>query len=133
MTVHERNHERRDSRCRLYGQSTVLLLGLSETNTIGSYLADSQRLTGYLAYPEGLPVQLDPSSIPSDSFHGAHMDITTRPSALLTTATTTTILAIARTAISLLGRLSDGSIIFRATYHEEGQCDEDLPIIHPVD
>ena len=42
-----------------------------------SYLADSQRLTGYLVYPEGLPVQLIPSSIPSYSFHGAHMDITT--------------------------------------------------------
>src|SRR5215468_7203603 len=42
-----------------------------------SYLADSQRRTGYLVYPEGLPVSLDPSSIPSYSFHGAHMDITT--------------------------------------------------------
>src|SRR5262249_58179808 len=42
-----------------------------------SYLADSQGLTGYLVYPEGLPVQMDPLSIPSDSFHGAHMDITT--------------------------------------------------------
>ena len=43
-----------------------------------SYLADSQGLTGYLVYPEGLPVQLDPSSIPSYSFHGAHMECTTR-------------------------------------------------------
>jgi hypothetical protein len=42
-----------------------------------SYLADSQGLTGYLVYPEGLPIQMDPSSIPSYSFHGAHMDITT--------------------------------------------------------
>jgi hypothetical protein len=42
-----------------------------------SYLADSQRLTGCLVYPEGLPVQLDPLPIPSYSFHGAHMDITT--------------------------------------------------------
>src|SRR5215467_11090920 len=42
-----------------------------------SCLADSQRLTGYLVYPEGLPVQLDPSSIPSYSFHGAHMECTT--------------------------------------------------------
>src|SRR5215813_7594751 len=43
-----------------------------------SHLADSQGLTGSLVDPEGLPVQLDPSSIPSYSFHGAHMDITTR-------------------------------------------------------
>src|SRR4029453_13637962 len=42
-----------------------------------SPLADSQGLTGYLVHPEGLPVQLDPSSIPSYSFHGAHMDCTT--------------------------------------------------------
>src|SRR5215510_2683673 len=42
-----------------------------------SYLADSQRLTGYLVDPEGLPVSLDPSSIPSYSFHGAHMECTT--------------------------------------------------------
>src|SRR5262249_43293418 len=42
-----------------------------------SYLADSQGLTGYLVYPEGLPVQMDSWSIPSDSFHGAHMDSTT--------------------------------------------------------
>ena len=40
-------------------------------------LAGSQRLTGSLVYPVGLPIQMDPSSIPSDSFHGAHMDITT--------------------------------------------------------
>src|SRR5262245_60962697 len=46
-----------------------------------SYLADSQRLTGYLVYPEGLPIQMDPSSIPSYSFHGAHMDSTTLPAA----------------------------------------------------
>src|SRR5262245_48385849 len=46
-----------------------------------SYLADSQRLTGYLVYPEGLPVSLDPSSIPSYSFHGAHMDSTTQQGA----------------------------------------------------
>ena len=26
---------------------------------------------------QGLPIQMDPSSIPSYSFHGAHMDITT--------------------------------------------------------
>src|SRR5262249_44988571 len=32
-------------------------------------------------YPEGLPIQMDPSSIPSYSFHGAHMDITTLPTA----------------------------------------------------
>ena len=43
-----------------------------------SHLADSQGLTGYLVYPEGLPIYMDPSSIPSYSFHGAHMDITTR-------------------------------------------------------
>jgi hypothetical protein len=42
-----------------------------------SYLADSQRLTGDLEYPEGLPIQLDHSSIPSYSFHGAHMECTT--------------------------------------------------------
>jgi hypothetical protein len=42
-----------------------------------SHLADSQGLTGYLVYPEGLPIQMDPSSIPSYSFHGAHMVITT--------------------------------------------------------
>ena len=42
-----------------------------------SQLADSQGLTGYLVYPEGLLIQMDPSSIPSYSFHGAHMDITT--------------------------------------------------------
>src|SRR5215471_6577758 len=42
-----------------------------------SCLADSQRLTGYLVYPEGLPIQMDPSSIPSYSFHGAHMECTT--------------------------------------------------------
>ena len=42
-----------------------------------SYLADSQGLTGYLVYPAGLPIQRDPSSIPSYSFHGAHLDITT--------------------------------------------------------
>src|SRR5215471_16702948 len=42
-----------------------------------SCLADSQRLIGYLVYPKGLPVQLDPSSIPSYSFHGAHMECTT--------------------------------------------------------
>src|SRR5262245_902421 len=42
-----------------------------------SYLADSQRLTGYLVDPEGLPVSLDPSSIPSYSFHGAHIECTT--------------------------------------------------------
>src|SRR5262249_10443713 len=42
-----------------------------------SYLADSQGLTGSLVYPAGLPIQMDPSSIPSYSFHGAHMDITT--------------------------------------------------------
>ena len=49
-----------------------------------SFLADSQRLTGSLVDPEGLPVQLDPSSIPSYSFHCAHMDITTnsRPHSL---------------------------------------------------
>jgi hypothetical protein len=49
-----------------------------------SYLADSQGLTGYLVYPEGLPVQMDSLSIPSDSFHGAHMAITTstRPTRL---------------------------------------------------
>src|SRR5262249_17300560 len=27
--------------------------------------------------PEGLPIQMDPSSMPSDSFHGAHLDSTT--------------------------------------------------------
>ena len=42
-----------------------------------SYLADSQGLTGYLVDPEGLPISMDPASIPSYSFHGAHMDITT--------------------------------------------------------
>jgi hypothetical protein len=39
-----------------------------------AYLADSQRLRGFLVYPKGLPVQLDPSSIPSYSFHSAHID-----------------------------------------------------------
>ena len=42
-----------------------------------SYLADSQRLTGYLVYSEGLPIQMDHWSIPSYSFHGAHRDSTT--------------------------------------------------------
>src|SRR6516164_914444 len=42
-----------------------------------SYLADSQRLAGYLVYPEGLPIQMDPSSMPSYSFYDAHMDSTT--------------------------------------------------------
>ena len=42
-----------------------------------SYLADSQRLAGYLVYPGGLPVPLDSSSIPSYSFHGAHLCSTT--------------------------------------------------------
>ena len=41
-----------------------------------SYLAASQRLTGYRAYPEGLPVRRDHSSIPSYSFHGVHMECT---------------------------------------------------------
>src|SRR6516165_3123637 len=43
-----------------------------------SYLADSQGLTGSLVDPEGLSVQLDPASIPSYSFHGAHMECTTK-------------------------------------------------------
>jgi hypothetical protein len=42
----------------------------------------TQRLTGPLAYPEGLPVQLDHWSIPSASFHGAHMDSPTGRSAM---------------------------------------------------
>jgi hypothetical protein len=46
-----------------------------------SHLADSQGLTGYLVYPEGLPVQKDLLSIPSYSFYGAHMAITTKPKA----------------------------------------------------
>ena len=33
----------------------------------------------------GLPVQLDPSSIPSYSFHGAHMDSTTQELGCLVT------------------------------------------------
>src|SRR5215510_11605841 len=41
-----------------------------------SYLADSQRLTGYLVDPKGLPVQLDPASMPSCSLHGARTDNT---------------------------------------------------------
>jgi hypothetical protein len=36
-----------------------------------------------LVYPEGLPIQMDPLSIPSYSFHGAHMECTTLFSGLL--------------------------------------------------
>src|SRR5262249_48530970 len=43
-----------------------------------SYLADSQGLTRYLVYPEGLPIPMDHWSIPSYRFHGAHMECTTR-------------------------------------------------------
>ena len=57
--------------------ASACLSGRCYSPGTASYLADSQRLTGYLGYPEGLPVHLGPSSIPSDSFHGAHMDITT--------------------------------------------------------
>jgi hypothetical protein len=36
-------------------------------------LAESQGLTGYLVCPEGLPVPVKPSSIPSYSFHSTHL------------------------------------------------------------
>src|SRR5262249_17452656 len=57
--------------------ASACLSGRCYSPGTASYLADSQRLTGYLVYPEGLPVSLDPSSIPSYSFHGAHMECTT--------------------------------------------------------
>src|SRR5262249_44576217 len=57
--------------------TSACLSGRCCSPSTASHLADSQRLTGYLVYPEGLPVQLDPSSIPSYSFHGAHMECTT--------------------------------------------------------
>src|SRR5262249_48464344 len=63
--------------------TSACLSGRCCSPSTASHLADSQRLTGYLVYPEGLPVQLDPSSIPSYSFHGAHMDITTAQPASL--------------------------------------------------
>jgi hypothetical protein len=53
---------------------TLMLPGSTTTHENRIYKA---ALTGYLVYPEGLPVQMNPLSIPSDSFHGAHMDITT--------------------------------------------------------
>src|SRR5215510_10601292 len=58
--------------------ASACLSGRCSSPGTASYLADSQRLTGYLVYPEGLPVSLDPSSMPSYSFHGAPMDITTQ-------------------------------------------------------
>src|SRR5262252_6798940 len=53
-------------------------LGRDTTRPLYStpYLADSQRLTGYLGDPEGLPVQLDPASMPSCSLHSARTDNT---------------------------------------------------------
>jgi hypothetical protein len=42
-----------------------------------SSLAHSQRRTGSLVDPEGLPGHLDHCSIPLDSFHGAHLECTT--------------------------------------------------------
>src|SRR5262247_1738201 len=63
--------------------ASACLSGRCYSPGTASYLADSQRLTGYLVYPEGLPVSPDRSSIPSYSFHGAHMDITTRGGSLL--------------------------------------------------
>ena len=57
---------------------SACLSGRCCSPSTASHLADSQRLTGSLVDPEGRPVQLDSSSIPSYSFHGAHMDSTTR-------------------------------------------------------
>src|SRR5215471_16553877 len=57
--------------------ASACLSGRCYSPGTASSLADSQRLTGYLVYPEGLPVSLDPSSISSYSFHGAHMECTT--------------------------------------------------------
>src|SRR5262249_43012179 len=65
--------------------ASACLSGRCYSPGTASYLADSQRLTGYLVYPEGLPVSLDPSSIPSYSFHGAHLDSTTVQGAYSTT------------------------------------------------
>ena len=65
----------------LHSFASAGLSGRCCSPSTASYLADSQGLTGYLVYPAGLPIQRDPSSIPSYSFHGAHMDITTRRSA----------------------------------------------------
>jgi hypothetical protein len=62
---------------------SACLLGRCYSPGTASPLPDSQRLTGYLVYPEGLPVHLAPSSIPSNSFHSAHMDSTTRAKGLL--------------------------------------------------
>src|SRR5437588_3852707 len=55
------------------------------------------------------------------------------PSTLLTTATNTTILAIAWTSISLLGRLQAGSIIFLVIYREKGEFHESLPTVPTMD
>src|SRR5262249_46369005 len=61
----------------LHTFASVCLSGRCCSPGTASCLADSQGLTWYLVYPEELPVQLDHWSIPSYSFHGAHMDITT--------------------------------------------------------
>ena len=61
----------------LHTFASACLAGRCCSPGTASYLADTQRLIGYLVYPKGLPVRLDPSSIPSYSFHRAHMDITT--------------------------------------------------------
>src|SRR5215475_13339429 len=72
----------------LHTFASACLSGRCYSPGTASYLADSQRLTGSLVYPEGLPVSLDPSSIPSYSFHGAHMECTTRTRAPGTTVLT---------------------------------------------
>ena len=66
----------------LHTFASACLAGRCCSPSTASHLADSQGLTGYLVYPEGLSVQMDPWSIPSDSFHGAHLDITTPPPAV---------------------------------------------------
>ena len=61
--------------------ASACLSGRCYSPGTASYLGDSQRLTGSLVDPEGLLVSLDFLFIPSYSFHGAHMDITTLYSA----------------------------------------------------
>ena len=55
---------------------SVCLSGRGYSPGTASSLADAQRLTGSLVDPEGQPGP-DHSSIPSDSFHGAHVECTT--------------------------------------------------------
>src|SRR6516164_4422346 len=62
----------------LHTFDSACLSGRCGSPGTASCLADSQRLIGYLVCPKGLPVQLDPASIPSYSFYGVHMDSTTR-------------------------------------------------------